>query len=34
MEPWAFGLLAFCSNTSAIQTYQFRESDENVNQFL
>jgi hypothetical protein len=33
-EPWSFGLLAFCSNTSAIQTYHFEESEENLSQFL
>jgi hypothetical protein len=26
-EPWSFGLLAFCSNTSAIQTYELGESE-------
>ncbi len=33
-EPWTFGLLAFCSVTSAIQTYQLGESEENLSQFL
>jgi hypothetical protein len=33
-EPWTFGLQAFCSNTSAIQTYQHGESEENLSQFL
>ena len=29
-EPWSFGLLAFCSNTSAIQTCQLGENEENL----
>jgi hypothetical protein len=33
-EPWSFGLLASCSNSSAIQTYQLGESEENLSQFL
>jgi hypothetical protein len=33
-EPWTFEYLAFCSNTSAIETYQLGESEENLSQFL
>ena len=33
-EPWSFGLLAFCSSTSAIQTYHLGESEENISEFL